>query len=279
MGRFRLSKKCRPGKPGARISRSAQRDKVMKAATFSVSHAQCCVSLFRVHRHWHLSLFMFSIQEPRHRASPTRIVSLYPYLTPEQRKLIEDAAGFGGLLQIRCPTFPIGLCGWLLQHFETNNCELVIDGRGRIPVTIDSVHRVLGIPNSGGDVKYCMDGDAIAFMSNKYGYPADGHSPSIKSFENSLKQMKSADEHFLRTFMVLVVSSFLCPTTSLTISRRCFPSLVDIGSIKELNWCKFVVEQLKKFGSAYGRKNSFPGCLFYLVVSGDHSFLLLFEKK
>jgi hypothetical protein len=51
---------------------------------------------------------------------------------------------------------------------------------------------------------------------------------------------------------------------------------VDIGSIKELNWCKFGVEQLKKFGSAYGRKNSFPGCLFYLVVT---TLFYLFEKK
>ncbi|OEL28460.1 hypothetical protein BAE44_0010521 [Dichanthelium oligosanthes] len=203
-------------------------------------------------------------QEPRHRASPTRIVRLYPHLTPEQRKMIEDA-GFGGLLKIGCPTFPLGFCGWLLQRFDTDYCELVIKGRGRIPVTSDSVHRVLGIPNGGAGVKYGLDVDAIAFMSDKFG-ASGGYSPTVSSIENSLKQMKSADEHFLRTFMVLVISSFLCPTTSLRISPRCFPPLVDIGSIRELNWCKFVVEQLRKSIRAYGRRNSVPGCLFYLVI-------------
>jgi hypothetical protein len=175
--------------------------------------------------------------------------------------MIEDA-GFGGLLKIGFPTFPLGFCGWLLRRFDTDYCELVIKGRGRIPVTSDSV---LG-PNGGGDVKYCLDEDAIAFMFDRFGV-SGRYSPTVKSIENSLKHMKSADEHFLRTFMVLAVSSFLCPTTSLRISPRCFLALVDIGSIRELNWCEFVVEQLRKSISAYGRKSSVSGCLFYLVVS------------
>ncbi|KAJ1296248.1 hypothetical protein BS78_01G285400 [Paspalum vaginatum] len=203
-------------------------------------------------------------QEPRHRASPFRIIRMYPHLTPEQRKMIEDA-GFGGLLKIACPTFPLRFCGWLLQRFDTDDCELVIKGRGRIPVTSESVHRVLGIPNSGGDVKYGLDADSIAFMTDKFGV-SSRYSPTIMSIEKSLKEMKSADEHFLRTFMVFVISSFLCPTTGLRISPRCFPPLVNIGSIRELDWCKFVVERLRKSVSAYGRRISVPGCLFYLVI-------------
>ncbi|CAN6288774.1 unnamed protein product [Urochloa humidicola] len=232
MGRAGFRRKCRSRKSGTRNNRDA-------------------------HAH----------KEPRHRASPIRIVRLYPHLTPEQRKMIEDA-GFGGLLKIGCPTFPLGFCGWLLRRFDTDYCELVIKGRGRIPVTAQSVHRVLGIPNGGGDVKYRLDEDAMSFMSDKLGASSGRYWPTVSSIENSLKQMKSADEHFLRMFMVLVISSFLCPTTSLRISPRCFPPLVDIKSIRELNWCKFVVEQLRRSVSAYGRKgkNSVPGCLFYLVI-------------
>lgn len=184
---------------------------------------------------------------------------LYPRLTPDQRKMIEDA-GFGGLLKIGCPTFPLGFSGWLLRRFDTDYCELVVKGRGRIPVTSDSVHRVLGIPNGGVNVKYGLDEDAMAFMSDKL--EASGkYWPAVSSIENSLKQMKSADEHFLRTFMVLVISSFLCPTTSLRISPRCFPPLVDVKSTRKLNWCKFVVEQLRKSVGACARKgmNSVPG--------------------
>ena len=206
------------------------------------------------------------IQGVRHRASPARITKLYPHLTAGQREMIE-AAGFGGLLRIRCSWLPARLCTWLLRRFDTESCELVIPGRGRIPVTVDSVHRVLGIPNSGRDVVYKMDEKSIGFVFDKHGVTKP---PSVVSLEKSIRLMKSADEHFLRTFMMLVLSAFLCPTSSLNVSPRCFPSLVDIGSIRELNWCKFVVEQLENCVSSYGKKTFLGGCLFYLVVSIQH---------
>ncbi|KAE8786355.1 hypothetical protein D1007_39802 [Hordeum vulgare] len=198
----------------------------------------------------------------RHRASPARIMKLYPHLTAGQREMIEGA-GFGGLLRLQCPTVPARLSTWLLRRFDTETSELVIPGRGRIPVTVDSVHRVLGIPNRGRDVVYGLDDESIASVLDKHGVDSP---PSMASLEKSIQLMKSADEHFLRTFIMLVLSSFLCPTSSLKVSPRCFPALVNIGSIKELNWCKFVVEQLEKGVSSLGKKNSAGGCLFYLVI-------------
>ncbi|XBJ24982.1 hypothetical protein VPH35_002747 [Triticum aestivum] len=198
----------------------------------------------------------------RHRASPARIMKLYPHLTAGQREMIEGA-GFGGLLRLQCPTVPARLSTWLLRRFDTESSELVIPGRGRIPVTVDSVHRVLGIPKTGRDVVYGLDDESIASVLDKHGVDRP---PSMASLEKSIKLMKSADEHFLRTFVMLVLSSFLCPTSSLKVSPRCFPALVNIGSIRELNWCKFVVEQLEKCVSSLGKKNSAGGCLFYLVI-------------
>ncbi|CAM0956192.1 unnamed protein product [Alopecurus aequalis] len=198
----------------------------------------------------------------RHRASPARIMKLYPHLTAGQREMIERA-GFGGLLRIQCPWLPARLCAWLIRRYDPGSCKLVIPGRGRIPVTVDSVHRVLGIPNSGRDVVYKMDEKSIKFVLDKHGVERP---PSVMSLVKSIKLMKSADEHFLRTFMMLVLSSFLCPNTSLKVSPRCFHSLVDMGSIRELNWCKFVVEQLENCISSYGKKNSVGGCLIYLVI-------------
>jgi hypothetical protein len=156
------------------------------------------------------------------------------------------------------------LCTWLIRRYDPESCELVIPGRGRITVTVDSVHRVLGIPNSGRDVVYGLDEKSIEFVLDKYGVTK---APSVVSLEKSIKLMKSADEHFLRTFMMILLSSFLCPNSSLKVSPRCFPSLVDIGSIRELNWCKFVIEQLENCIASYGKKNNVGGCLFYLVVS------------
>uniref|UniRef100_A0ACD5TMC7 Uncharacterized protein n=2 Tax=Avena sativa TaxID=4498 RepID=A0ACD5TMC7_AVESA len=201
-------------------------------------------------------------REVRHRASPGRIMKLYAHLTAGQREMIEGA-GFGALLRIQCPTLPSRICTWLIHRFDPESCELVIPARGRIPVTVDSVHRVLGIPNTGRDVVYRMDEKSIEFVFDKLGVERP---PSIASLEKSIKLMKSADEHFLRTFMMLVLSTFLCPNSSLKVSPRCFPSLVDVRSIKELNWCRFVVEQLENCISSYGKKNTVGGCLFYLLI-------------
>uniref|UniRef100_A0ACD5TID5 Uncharacterized protein n=1 Tax=Avena sativa TaxID=4498 RepID=A0ACD5TID5_AVESA len=201
-------------------------------------------------------------REVRHRASPGRIMKLYAHLTAGQREMIEGS-GFGALLRIQCPTLPSRICTWLIHRFDLDSCELVIPGRGRIPVTVDSVHRVLGIPNTGRDVVYRMDEKSIEFVFDKLGVERP---PSVASLEKSIKLMKSADEHFLRTFMMLVLSTFLCPNSSLKVSPRCFPSLVDVGSIKELNWCRFVVEQLENCISSYGKKNTVGGCLFFLLI-------------
>lgn len=57
-------------------------------------------------------------------------------------------------------------------------------------------------------------------------------------------------------------------------------SLVAIGSIRELNWRKFVVEQLKKSACAYGRGVIVrQSAFFYLVVSTFTSLFLLAETR
>ncbi|KAI4972009.1 hypothetical protein ZWY2020_002934 [Hordeum vulgare] len=96
----------------------------------------------------------------------------------------------------------------------------LVTGKGqlrlRIPVT---VHRVLGISNRGRDVLYGLDDESIASVLDKHG--VDGP-PSIVTLEKSIKLMNSTDKHFLRTLIMLVLSSFLCPTSSLKISPSAF---------------------------------------------------------
>ncbi|OEL13970.1 hypothetical protein BAE44_0025011 [Dichanthelium oligosanthes] len=85
----------------------------------------------------------------RNRASPTRLVKLYKYLSDDQRKLIQGVK-FGGLLQIACSTLPADFTNWLfVDFFDAGASELVFPGRGRISVTTDSVANILSLPNKG----------------------------------------------------------------------------------------------------------------------------------
>jgi hypothetical protein len=89
-------------------------------------------------------------QGVRNRASPARLVKLYNSMTPDQRKMVEDI-NFGGPLQISCHTIPANLANWLLTEcFDPEAMELVLPGKGRIPVTEEVISYILGLPNSGG---------------------------------------------------------------------------------------------------------------------------------
>ncbi|RLN23059.1 hypothetical protein C2845_PM07G17880 [Panicum miliaceum] len=187
-------------------------------------------------------------------------------MSEAQRKMIR-AVNFGGLLNIPCSTIPTEFANWLMVDcFDAQTSELVFPGRGRIPVTADSVARIFDLPNKGGKVKYELDVDAINFTHNKYDI-IQGSAPKIEEVIEMLKQNKAANEDFLRGWLMIAVSTFLCPPTSLVISPRCYPTLVDLSNVNKLNWCQFVVDQLKEAALNMDKKNSVTGCILLLVVS------------
>ena len=93
-------------------------------------------------------------------------------------------------------------------------------------------------------MRYELDVDAINFMQSKYNI-IQGSAPKIEQVLEMVKQNKNANEDFLRSFLMIAISTFLCPPTGLVISPRCYPALVDLKDVKGLNWCQFVVDQLK----------------------------------
>ncbi|RLM60816.1 hypothetical protein C2845_PM14G09700 [Panicum miliaceum] len=107
--------------------------------------------------------------------------------------------------------------------------------------------------------------DAINFIHNKYGI-LQGSAPKIEEIIKRIKNNKDANEDFLKFWLMIAVSTFLCPPTSLGISPRCYPSLVDVSRVKKLNWCQFVVDQLKVAAKKINTKNSIKGCILLLVI-------------
>ncbi|KAF8656916.1 hypothetical protein HU200_060481 [Digitaria exilis] len=175
-------------------------------------------------------------------------------------------AKFDGLLHIACPTIPAEFANWLMvECYDPESSQLVFPGRGRIPVNGESVANVLSLPNEGDKVKYELDVEAINFFHEKYNC-LEGSAPKIDSVIEIVKANKKADDHFLRSWLMIAVSTFLCPPTSLGISPRCYPPLVDLSKVKNLNWCQFVVDQLQDASRKIGKKNSVRGCLFVLVL-------------
>lgn len=49
---------------------------------------------------------------------------------------------------------------------------------------------------------------------------------------------------------------------------------MDLSHVKDLNWCQFVVDQLKKSASKMGKRGSVKGCVLFLVILYMDSLLV-----
>ena len=166
-------------------------------------------------------LYYFQVEAKKHfqRASPMRLVRVYPHITPDQEVVIRRA-DYGGLLDIKCSKLFPELCKFLMESFDPVSCKLVFPGRGAIPVTEPSVQEVLGLPRGNRDVRYEIDAEAIAFMSKEFG-KTGSKQPLLTSLETKLVAMKKADSRFLRLFIAYGLSAVVAPTTSRISAQDC----------------------------------------------------------
>uniref|UniRef100_A0A0E0LY82 Ubiquitin-like protease family profile domain-containing protein n=1 Tax=Oryza punctata TaxID=4537 RepID=A0A0E0LY82_ORYPU len=206
-----------------------------------------------------------------------KLIKLYPHMSGEQKRLIEGA-GFHGLVDLKCSKLRPDLCSWLMEHFNPATNQLVFPRRGAIDVNEESVKSVLGIPMGDKDVSYEMESEATEFVLNLLGIN-DGMSPSLISIGIQLEKLKLVDDKYLRMWIIYSISSVLAPTTATTVSPRCYPSVVDAGNIKNLNWCKFVISTLQK--AAKAGKNTNSACLLYMMLrsSFQHEGTRLFGSN
>ncbi|KAK3154118.1 hypothetical protein QOZ80_2BG0186340 [Eleusine coracana subsp. coracana] len=205
-----------------------------------------------------------STRGARNRASPARLVKLYKHMSPDQCKLIQDA-GFGGLLSIRTSKLPLDLIYWLLSNFDAESCTILIPGRGSIKITEDAVHRVFELPNKGDKVLYDFNVEAINFIHEKYQID-NAKAPTVKAIVTRLKDNKEPNEDYLRSWIMLAVFTFLSSRTSLSISPKCYPAVVNLSRLSKLNWCQFVIESLKSSVLKMRKRSSVGGCLLLLAV-------------
>jgi hypothetical protein len=211
-----------------------------------------------------------NVEGKRNRASPSRLVKLYKNLTKLQCDRIKKT-GFGGLLKIKCDTLPARLANWpMVDCFDAESMQLMLLGRGVIKVTPEAMESIFDLTNKGDGVKYELDVDAINFIQSKYKI-ARQKAPRIKAILKRVESNKRATEEFIRSWLMLAISTFLCPPTSLGISPRCYPSIMDLSHVKDLNWCQILVDQLKKAGSKMGYRKSVKGCVLFVSCKFNSS--------
>ncbi|KQJ88331.1 hypothetical protein BRADI_4g17111v3 [Brachypodium distachyon] len=178
-----------------------------------------------------------------------KVIKVCKLLDWKQRKKIMKA-GFGSFLDIKCSKLFLELCKYLMDHFnpDTSALEFPEDERGILPITVDTVFEVLGIPKGALPVIYQYDSVSVKYVLDLLEVE-DGRQPKISDIETRLTKMVC----------------FLAPTTGVRVSPKCYPSLVNVSQINKLDWCRFTINILIQTAKAKN-KNCFKACMPLLMV-------------
>lgn len=154
-----------------------------------------------------------------------------------------------------------------MKHYDPEMSQIVIPDRGKIPVYSASVRRLWGLPNKARKVCFEMNPDIINEFNSIYKIKGK-NAPTLIAWCKMIKEMNGrADDNFLRAWLAVAFSCFLAPTTSLSISPRCYTAVMYTYVIKNTNICDFVIDQLRLAFMGFGdKKKVVCCCVFHLVI-------------
>ncbi|KAE8796736.1 hypothetical protein D1007_28179 [Hordeum vulgare] len=154
------------------------------------------------------------------------------------------------------------LDGTHCRQYHSGRKGFVVPRRGFIPLTEESVHKILGIPRGDIEINYEADYDNEDEIASSL-FPGDGSRPKITTVATAIINNNNGDASFKKLWLIYIVSTVLAPTTGTRISNKCYPMLEHIDQANRLNLCKFVVAQLHEHLS----KGKFTkGCLLYCML-------------
>jgi hypothetical protein len=182
-----------------------------------------------------------------------KVVRVLKKMTNDQRALISKY-DFTGILGMQCSKLNPELCRFLMECFYPVSCHLDFGDRGRIPVDVDSVVRVMAVPMGVHPVPYYSDIDATSAIFEMLEIH-DGKQPTVASIQKQLGEDYPADDAYLRKFIMYLISSVFAPTTGIHVSPKCYPPLINIAAIPRYNWARFIIDILIQTANAKGKKN------------------------
>ena len=214
-----------------------------------------------------------------------KLMNLIRVLTEPQKKLVQQC-GFGSILKLKCSIMPYKqLIVWLARCYDKNTQCIKIPGTNEFKIDGHIVHLILGIPNGEVKIKSRASLELKSFIANET--TPGPLAPKIQDLIAMITPELVGDR-FVRIFMLVVLSIFLCPSSSFRASCHYYDGIRSVKKIKSYDWCDAVVSCLNsglcKFQQSLSKgstsdKPTLSGCIFVLFVSISftaHSYILYF---
>ncbi|KAH9612836.1 hypothetical protein KSS87_012553 [Heliosperma pusillum] len=185
------------------------------------------------------------------RCRPPSLTVVISALSEEKKDAVRQI-GFGGLLHLKLTSVPMTMFSQLLfafrseEYFEVSETE-------KFGLTEDDICDVFGLPNGGHDLELLVTGVANSSSSNgeslkslwreRYNIISKDPIP-LSAVKTKLLSNGLTDKEFKQTFVLLAMSSFLATASGAVVDLRLLSAVEDVSRIHQLNWCKYVLEEL-----------------------------------
>ncbi|KAK9048517.1 hypothetical protein SSX86_032518 [Deinandra increscens subsp. villosa] len=179
------------------------------------------------------------------------VVHVGSIFKPKQREAVRQI-GFAKMLQFQVDSIPENLGLYVVDKFNQENMELDLGGR-KIKVDAKLIHKLLGIPNFGLELAI-LDQESeqklddknleAPIMEWKMRYK-DTITPRMIEFE--IRTSKDDDSfNFKLDFIMLFLSTMVTTDCNGTCKLSILHQLSAEVNFSEINWCKYVVDCMKK---------------------------------
>ncbi|KAH9603814.1 hypothetical protein KSS87_013333 [Heliosperma pusillum] len=216
------------------------------------------------------------------RCRPSSLTAVISALSEEKKDALRQI-GFGGLLHLKLTSVPMTMFSQLLfafrseEYFEVSETE-------KFRLTEDDICDVFGLPNGGHDLELLVTGLASSSSSDgeslkclwreRYNIISSKDPIPLSVVKTKLLSNGLTDEEFKQTFVLFAMSSFLAPASGAVVDLRLLSAVEDVSRIDQLNWCKYVLEELvigvreAVRGAKYVR-----GCIVLLAIVYFHRYI------
>ncbi|KAI8528239.1 hypothetical protein RHMOL_Rhmol12G0135100 [Rhododendron molle] len=193
----------------------------------------------------------------RSRRSPLKLVKVNTALTKAQQDAVKGL-GFGSMLQLKCTMLSRDFINRLVKHFNPVTMSLEF-GRVRVyRITADDIQKALGL--SCGTISVptdCQDRhvEHITKMFKRKKEKELKRGVTFAMMQQVFKRKKH-DVKFQTSYVLFVLSCFLCPTTKDVAAMKFYPAVHDLKQTHTYAWAEFVLHWLAAKIAKYKKRSA-----------------------
>ncbi|PWA66627.1 hypothetical protein CTI12_AA324110 [Artemisia annua] len=211
---------------------------------------------------------------------PGPLYDIVNEITVDQKRAV-SSLGFTSLMDFGLNVMPSRLGFWLLERFDAKSGILTVFGE-TIKIDAERVHHTFGFPmgNLEVDVREVVkERSNENYIEWRAQFGSTKKNPRLYVNKDLLplirKQIERNDcgKLFMMN-MICLFSTILFHVVSMgTLNIAVMPSLVDLTKVRQMNWCKYVVDCMKHEKSEWKAGKPFFGPILLLEVIFANSLL------